>query len=45
MVPVSFKLDVNLISRLAQDVPPAQILLPIKKEKVRNTLLMPIFDS
>jgi len=38
-------LDVNLIGRLAHDIPPAQILIPIEEEKVRNILLMPIVNG
>jgi hypothetical protein len=43
MAPAS--LDVNLIGRLAHDIPPAQISLPIEEEKVRNILLMPIVNG
>jgi len=38
-------LDVNLIRSLARDIPPAQILLPIEEEKLRNILLMPIVNG
>jgi hypothetical protein len=38
-------MNVNLICRLADDIPPAQILLPREEEQVRNILLVPILDD
>jgi hypothetical protein len=38
-------LDVNLIGRLGYKIPPAQILLPSEGEKIRNVLLVPVFNG
>jgi hypothetical protein len=38
-------LDVNLIGRLAYDMPPAQVLSSIEEEKIRSILLMPIVNG
>jgi hypothetical protein len=38
-------LDVNLIGRLAYNIPPARILLPNEGQRVLNILLVPILNS
>jgi hypothetical protein len=38
-------LDVNLIGRLAFNIPPARILLPYEGQRVKNILLVPILNS
>jgi hypothetical protein len=40
-----FKLDVNLIGKLAFNIPPARILLPNEGERVKNKLLVPILNG